>query len=140
MKWIFRFFAWMGFVFTLILVALAYLFITDPFGLKPLFMGGGHTSGLTVENTTTDTKESAGGTTNSTTETETKDTAGGLSPSQASALKSVGLDAGSLPTAISPEQESCFVGILGEARVLEIKVGSIPTPIEFYKAKACINL
>lgn len=61
-----------------------------------------------------------------------------LSPAQESALKAMGIDPASVPTSISPEQESCFAEKLGQERVNEIKGGDAPTPVDYYKAKSCI--
>gem|GEM_PF-2118742 len=41
-------------------------------------------------------------------------------------------------TSISPDQEACFVEVLGQARVDEIKAGDSPTATEFFEARGCI--
>lgn len=61
-----------------------------------------------------------------------------LSGSQEKALETFGIDPASVPSEITPEQEACFVSILGEARVAEIKAGATPTMAEYLKAKGCI--
>jgi hypothetical protein len=62
----------------------------------------------------------------------------GVSPSQAKALESVGINPETVPPQFTPEQISCFVGILGQARVDAIVAGAVPTPAEFFQAKDCL--
>ena len=62
-----------------------------------------------------------------------------LNDSQEKALKTVGIDPATLPTELTPAQEQCFVDKLGTARVMEIVNGATPTPVDFLKAKGCIE-
>ena len=62
-----------------------------------------------------------------------------LSDSQKSALAAFGIDISTIPSQITPEQETCFVVALGADRVAEIKGGAVPNAIDFFKAKSCIR-
>ncbi len=57
-----------------------------------------------------------------------------MTEAQAQALDSVGISA----SAISEEQEACFVRVLGQTRVDEVKAGAIPTAAEFFSARGCL--
>jgi len=119
-------FVTLGVIFLILIMVGVYFFVTDPFNIKPLFFGN-TTEKAQVKNTPV---------------TETKDTPATagftLSATQKQALINLGIDPASVPTAISATQESCFVNVLGEARVSEIKAGAVPNAIEFFKAKSCI--
>jgi len=132
--------AFLGAIFLLVIIALMYFFITDPYNIKPLLFGGGLTPSFQSSNNTSDmsTDEHADATASA--ETADVSTAGGfaLSEAQKQALVSVGIDPSAVPDSISAEQESCFVSALGEARVAEIKAGAVPNALEFLKAKSCI--
>ncbi len=122
-------FVTLGVLFLVFLIFLSYFFIADPFGLKPLLFGSPasmQSSGVsnTDENTTNDTSDTSGGFE--------------LSSAQIEALVALGIDPSAVPSSISAEQEACFVGVLGEARVGEIKAGAVPSAFEFMKAKSCI--
>lgn len=124
----------LGVLFLIQLVALTFFFITDPYNLRPLLFGsdsafsfpdgGGADNGGGTDDSGTGANATGGGFT--------------LSPAQKQALVNVGIDPGAVPNSISAEQESCFVGVLGEARVGEIRNGAVPNAIEFAKAKSCI--
>lgn len=135
-----QFFVVLGVIFLILLFIGIYFFVTDPYNLKPLLFGGSapmqSTSAPVTEsqsNADTDTS------TSSTTTVEQQASAGfELSDAQVQALISLGLDPSAVPSSISPEQEACFVGVLGEARVAEIKAGAVPSAFELLKAKPCI--
>lgn len=123
----------LGVLFLVVILCGVYFFIADPYNLKPLIFGSTPTtqkSDVTNGNTA-DTSAQTGSST---------ETAGGfqLSEAQKQALVSLGIDPAAVPSSISPAQETCFVGALGEARVAEIKAGAVPNAIEFLKAKVCI--
>ena len=139
-----------GVLFICLILAIVYLFIADPFNLKPMF------SGVTipamskpqVNNTeTAATENDAQVPANESVESvEVVDTGAAptdrvvftLSAGQRQALINLGVSPDSIPTSLSFEQEQCFVNVLGQARVEEIKAGAIPGPIEFIRAQACI--
>lgn len=121
------FFVALGVVFFILLLILAYLFIFDPYNLKP-FITGGNTpvkSVQTKSDTTSQTPEANTGSSN-------------LSPAQTKALETVGIDPNTLPQSFTAEQLQCFETILGKARVEEIKAGATPSFSEFNQAKSCI--
>jgi hypothetical protein len=133
------FFASLGVVFSFVLIGLAYFYVTDPYNLKPLFFGSG---AMPVaqdqeyrDNGSTDVSS------NTETGTSSVQASGGftLSSAQKQALIDLSIDPASVPTNVSPEQERCFVGVLGEARVGEIKAGAVPSAMEFFRAKACVQ-
>jgi hypothetical protein len=135
-----QFFVALGVIFFIIIVIGIYFFITDPYNLKPLIFGSSPVPAPAAQQTN-DTKS----TSESTTDTGTPEAApapstGGfqLSEAQQQALISLGIDPAAVPSSISPEQETCFVSVLGEARVAEIRAGAVPNAVEFLKAKACI--
>jgi len=111
-----------------------YFIVTDPYNLRPLLFGGSAPAQsnsqpvVTGENNTN---------TNGSIQGEVSD-GFELSSAQVEALVSLGLDPAAVPSSISAEQEACFVGALGSARVSEIKAGAVPNAIEFLKAKSCI--
>lgn len=134
MKSIFtQIFVTLGVIFLILIIAGIYFFVTDPYNLKPLLFGS---DSVNTQVKTTNGVESKG----TSTTNETTTTSGGftLSASQKQALVNLGIDPASVPSSISPAQETCFVNVLGEARVAEIKTGAVPNAIEFFKAKSCI--
>lgn len=114
----------LGVIFFILILIAGYFFVTDPYNLKPLIFGS---DSETIEKKPSEEVPGAvvsGGFT--------------LSESQKQALVSVGIDPASVPSSISVEQESCFVGYLGADRVAEIKAGAVPNALEFMKVKPCI--
>ena len=127
-------FVFMGVLFFLQLIALSYFYIVDPLNIKPFIFG--------AEN-----KEEATSIKNSQNDTEVRAEAqagmealpvSNLSPAQERALNLVGIEPEEIPQSFTEEQLRCFVGVLGEARVNEIKAGAIPTMSEYYQGKDCI--
>ncbi|OGG86050.1 hypothetical protein A2392_01115 [Candidatus Kaiserbacteria bacterium RIFOXYB1_FULL_46_14] len=111
------FFVALGGVFFCLLMVGALLFILDSYQIRPMV------TDLTGKGDTSET---------------TADKNPALSPTQEKTLETFGIDPASVPSSITPEQEACFIEILGEARVTEIKNGDSPTMTEYLKAKACI--
>ncbi len=126
-------FVGMGVLFLLQLIALAYFYIVDPLNLKPLLFGNGATPA-------SQTKASSENSTNTSAEGEvsTEASESNLSPAQQQALEMVGIEPESLPQSFTEEQLTCFVSILGQARVDEIKAGATPSMSEYYQAKGCM--
>jgi hypothetical protein len=123
----------LGVIFLILIMIGVYFFVTDPYNLKPLLFGNDVVN-TQVKNTNGVESKAASAT------NETTAASGGfaLSASQKQALVNLGIDPTKVPSSISPTQESCFVSVLGEARVSEIKTGAVPNAIEFLKAKSCI--
>lgn len=140
------FFIGMGMTFTIILCALAYVVIADPFHIRPLIALFVHTAPISSPPVTTVSVDAS--TTESTimaTTTELKiksktapaETAGGTADQRA-ALKSVGIDPDTAIKNFTPVQIECFVKILGESRVVEIKAGAVPSAAEFMSVRGCL--
>jgi hypothetical protein len=123
----------LGVIFIICIIAILWFVISDPYNLKPMIFG---TPYVPSQNSNTNSQTA----TTSSDGTTTTATGGSfqLSDAQRQALISFGIDPASVPSSINAEQEACFVGVLGEARVFEIKDGAVPSGIEFLKAKACI--
>ncbi|OGY90759.1 MAG: hypothetical protein A3B30_02420 [Candidatus Komeilibacteria bacterium RIFCSPLOWO2_01_FULL_52_15] len=122
------FFTTLGVIFFILLIVLAYLFIADPFNLRPLYN--------TLTSPSVITPTSTPGTVNTNTAPKTDNPL--LSPAQEQALIKIGVDPAKLPTTITPQMEACFVQTLGQKRVDEIKKGAPPTPVDFFAARACL--
>ena len=120
------FFVVLGVIFSIIILGLIYLYVADPFNIKPIIFG-------TTINTAIPTPSPNSTKTPKTTQTN-------LSDPQKKALESVGINPSTLPSpsTITPVQEACFVGKLGSARVAEIKAGAVPTAVEIFTSKVCI--
>lgn len=118
------FFVTLGIIFFALLICLTYLFIADPFGLKPLLFPAANNAAAT---TTADLVSP----------TEAKTIT--ISPAQAQALKSLNIDPTKVPTTISPEMQQCFIATLGSARTNEIINGAVPTALDYLKAKSCLK-
>ncbi|HZJ42088.1 MAG TPA: hypothetical protein VFD51_03750 [Patescibacteria group bacterium] len=115
------FFVFLGVIFFLIIVALSYLWIADPFNIKPMFMT---------------TEDSIG---NEYEDSANIDAHPLLNDSQESMLKSAGINPASLPREITPELEACVVDKIGEARTREIVAGATPSVSEVIQAQTCLK-
>jgi hypothetical protein len=116
------FFITLGVIFSIIILIVIYLFIADPFKIKPLLFGSpAKTQSVTNSDTTSNTNS-------------------GLSDTQKKALEAVGVNPATLPSpsSITPAQEACFTEKLGATRVAEIKAGASPTATEIFTAKTCL--
>ena len=121
-------FVTLGVILVIIIIALAYLWFADPFKIRTMFSGSsGGTSQTTKSTNGATTTESADG-----------ETSSRFSPAQEAAMRAFGIDPASVPTSFTPAQETCFTGVLGAARVAEIKGGATPSAMEYYKAKSCL--
>ena len=122
------FFVFLGIIFLILIIGFAYIWIADPFNLKPLIPSG--VSPLSVIKTVTG---------NSEVEIDNVDKNPLLTEEQEAQLESLGIDPAELPTEITPEMEDCFTQKLGEERTKEIVDGDSPTAIDFFKASSCVN-
>lgn len=121
-------FVTLGVIFSLILLFVLYLFIFDPYNLKPLFFNSGEVF-ESSQDTSVDNQDGDANT------TESKPF---LSDAQKKALSSFGIDPASLPSTITPTQETCIKAKLGATRFVEISAGASPSISEFLNAKACL--
>ena len=135
------FFVVLGVIFFVLLVMVIYFFIRDPYNLRPILMpvisrmmfpnlSPRINKDDNLKTTFTDTPPN-------TISLEVSGS-GSLTSDQTKALKAIGVESNSLPTTITPEQEECFVKILGQTRVNEIKAGNTPTTNEFIKGTSCL--
>lgn len=123
-------FVTLGVIFIIVILFCIYFVVADPLHVKPLFFGAGPKKTLSTQTV-------GEGATSTSSETQTG-TIPFLSDTQKKALEAFGIDPASLPSSITSEQEACFEGKLGAARVAEIKAGDSPTALEFFSAKACL--
>jgi len=107
---------------------MSYIWITDPFNLKPLIPSG--ISPISIIKTVTG---------NSEVEIDNIDKNPLLSEEQEAQLESLGIEPADLPSTITPAMEKCFIQKLGETRTNQIIQGSSPTPADFLKASSCFN-
>jgi hypothetical protein len=126
----FVFFFVLGVIFFLLILISIYLYVADPLNLKPLFMSGEQEVSSLVE----EIENEDGG--------EEQDVVvdknPALNPAQERALEAMKIDPAQVPTSITPEQEACFVGIIGQVRVDEIKAGAVPSAVEIFRARECL--
>lgn len=128
-----NFFVTLGVLFVLILIALAYFFITDPYNLKPMLFGSPAATQTQKTAPPVETQSNA-----SSTPIEA-DSTFILSDAQKQALINLGIDPATVPTTINPVQVLCFEEKLGAPRVAEIRTGSVPTTFELLKVKSCVG-
>lgn len=114
------FFVTLGVIFFILILIGIYLYVADPFNIKPLLSGSDSSVSAVTNGGAVVDKNPA------------------LSPAQEKTLETFGIDPATVPSEITPEQEACFVQILGAERVAEIKAGDTPTATEFFKAKGCL--
>lgn len=119
------FFVGLGVVFLLLLLTGTYLYIVDPFNVRPMLE---YWQSATATNMPQQEETS-----------ESSEELPELSPAQEQALEAAGIDPAQLTQLINPTQETCFVDVLGETRVAEIKAGAAPTPAEFFAARHCLE-
>jgi len=130
-----QFFVTLGIIFLVLLCIGLYLFIVDPYDLRPLIFGNNH-----AVSTFSTTKESSTETTaiETSTSSDVATDSFTLSEAQTQALIELGIDPASVPTTITIKQQACFVGALGDARVAEIQAGAVPGALELLKVKPCL--
>lgn len=122
------FFVGLGIIFLILIIGMSYIWITDPFNLKPLIPSG--ISPISIIKTVTG---------NSEVEIDNIDKNPLLSEEQEAQLESLGIEPADLPSTITPAMEKCFIQKLGETRTNQIIQGSSPTPADFLKASSCFN-
>ena len=131
------FFVSLGVIFFCILLALAYFWIADPYNIKPFIFqtnsNGVEKNEVLENNETSSTSAGTGAMIDASSNAE-----GGLTEGQKNALELVGIDPAVLPKKLTPAQEQCFVQKFGQARVDEIKAGSVPTAMEVLTGKNCL--
>jgi hypothetical protein len=120
-KW---FFLLLGFVFFCLILAGVYLYVADPYEVRPLI-------DALVRDAPTESEVSS--------DVSTDDSHPLLTPAQQQALETVGINTAALPSEITPEMEECFEEKLGAERTGQIASGDTPTAAEIFKARSCIE-
>ncbi len=115
------FFITLGVIFFLLILGGAYLYIADPYEIRPII------ASFTNKPSQTDTQPTG----------TNIDKNPLLSPTQEKALEKIGIDPATLPSAITPAMEACFYQKLGTNRANEIKNGAQPTASDYFTARAC---
>ncbi len=123
------FFVVLGVIFFCLLLAAAYVWVADPFGLR----SSNESMIETVKSEVVPPEEGATAEVSATPNQNQN-----LTPEQENALRFIGIDPMALPEEITPEQQACFERTLGVDRVAEIKAGDAPSAIEIFKAKECL--
>jgi hypothetical protein len=129
------FFMTLGVIFFILILVGTYLFVADPYNIKPLLFGSGTNTPVQNQQTTRTTQNT---TNNTPAREQTLDKNPVLNQNQEAALEAVGIDPTNIPTQVSPEQELCFENTIGEARVAAIKAGGTPTALEIFAARNCL--
>ncbi|PIS04591.1 MAG: hypothetical protein COT81_05845 [Candidatus Buchananbacteria bacterium CG10_big_fil_rev_8_21_14_0_10_42_9] len=122
------FFVVLGVIFFILIIGLGYIWVTDPFNLKPMISSG--MSPISVIKTVTGNNE---------VEIDNIDKNPLLTEEQEAQLESIVIDPASLPSEITPEMEKCFIEKLGEERTNEIMQGDSPNTMDYLKANSCLN-
>jgi len=121
-KFLQTFFIILGIIFFILILAGTYLYVVDPFGIKPLIKG--------MSSQAVPVSKQAG--------TNAVDKNPLLTPTQEQTLEKIGVDPATLPTKITPAMEACFYNKLGDKRTNEIKNGATPTAADYFAARSCI--
>ncbi len=117
-------FVLLGVVFLLIILAVSYIWVVDPWHLK---LDGVTISGI-VKTTTGEILP-----------VDNIDKNPLLNEEQEATLETLGVDPATLPTEISPALQKCFTTKLGEARTTQIINGDSLTATDYFKASSCLN-
>lgn len=133
-----NFFVFLGVIFFLLLLAVAYLIVADPYNLRPLvsLLFVQPVAENAVPRAVPEVPSVEPVADRGETPPETAPPAP-LSDAQTAALETVGIDAAAL-TNFTATQETCFVQIFGQARVDAIKGGAVPTASEFAAGQSCL--
>lgn len=123
------FFMTLGVIFFILILGGVYLYVADPFGIKPLIKT------LTGQSASTTTKQTI---TTKQTATSTADKNPLLSPAQEQALEKIGIDPATLPTTITAEMKQCLYTKLGSQRADEIRAGAEFTTSDYIAARSCL--
>lgn len=119
------FFITLGVTFFIIILIGVYLFVVDPYGIKPLIknLTGGSVSTAVPASTP------------AVSVAPKKNPL--ITSEQERALKALGIDPATLPSKITSEMEQCFYTKLGATRVAEIKKSGTPSIADYLAARSC---
>jgi len=132
-------FVTLGIIFLLLIILIVCFFVFDLLNLKPFLSNMFTDKEIDFLIPTAPTTTKTGETTKATTTEETNDKHPLLSENQEKILETFGVDVSTLPSELTPEMEECFIEKLGEQTVNEIIGGATPNPIDFFKAKSCLE-
>ena len=118
------FFCTLGVLFFLLMCAGAYVWFSDAYGVRTLV-----TMLTSPPNAYEHTEVTGDGI----------DKHSALNEAQEAALETVDINPENVPSSITPAQETCFVEVLGQSRIDEIKAGESPTPAEILQAGKCLE-
>lgn len=119
------FFCTLGVLTFIVLCGLAYLWLVDPFGVRP------------IERTLLNPTSASTTAMDTETTTQSEDKNPLLSPAQETAFETIGIDPTQLPTTITPAMQKCFTDRLGSVRVREIQDGDTSTAYEIFLTRSC---
>lgn len=128
-----RFFVFLGVIFFIIILLGLYLWITDPYEIKPVLRGD-----LSEIEDSIERNESLENNNSDINNATTTDPNPLLDEGQEAMLRSFGIDPANLPSEITPQMEACFVEKLGRERVDEIVNGGSPSAAELMTARSCL--
>lgn len=121
----------LGVIFFVLIMAGIYLFVADPFQIKPIIKGF---SEQAIPSKTEVTPAKVQNNIDATAVTKKSI----LTPSQEQMLQKIGVDPATIPSTITPTMEKCFYEKLGTKRADEIKAGAQPTATDVFMARSCI--
>jgi len=117
------FFIFLGVIFFIILLFVAYLWFFDPLNIKPILFSSDINQEVIVDNNNI----------------SNSDAHPLLDDAQEKMVESLGINPSSLPTEITPEMEACFIDKLGAKRVSEIVNGDPISMTDSIKASSCLK-
>lgn len=131
------FFMVLGIIFFILILGGAYLYVADPFNIKPLLK---ILTAATAPAAPANTPEAPGASVevkkSTTFPAPTKNPL--LTPTQEQALEKAGINPAALPTQITPAMAQCFYEKLGAHRANEIKAGAAPSLADYVAARSCL--
>lgn len=125
------FFMALGVIFFILILIGVYLFVADPYNIKPLLFGS-------ESNTPAEQPEAAASNKNTSAREPASDKNPILNQNQEAALEAVGINPANIPNEVSPQQQRCFEDTLGADRVAAITAGDTPSATEIFTARNCL--
>jgi hypothetical protein len=117
------FFIFLGVIFFIILLFVAYLWFFDPLNIKPILFSDNTKQESIIDNNNI----------------SNSDAHPLLDDAQEKMVESLGINPSSLPTEITPAMEACFIDKLGAKRVSEIVNGDPISMTDSIKASSCLK-
>jgi len=117
-KFFTRLFVFFGVLFFLEIILGAYIWLADPFNLKPILSSSLPNSNASSESTFDHPL---------------------LNSTQEAVLSGLGVDVANLPSEVTPAMETCLIAKVGTDRAQEIMNGALPNLLDIAKAKSCLS-